>query len=91
MLNFTHSHLNSVCVITPPSPCLCLNSALSLQVDGIYDSDPVKNPMAKKYNRLSYRQCTDDSLRVMDGEGRRDRGQSWKQGMRDRGAAVGEG
>ncbi len=38
------------------------------QVDGIYDSDPKKNPHAKKYNKLSYRQCTDDSLRVMDGE-----------------------
>ena len=38
------------------------------QVDGIFDSDPAKNPDAKKYNQLSYRQCTDDSLRVMDGE-----------------------
>ena len=37
------------------------------KVDGIYDSDPAKNPFAKKYARLSYRQCTDDSLRVMDG------------------------
>jgi len=38
------------------------------KVDGIYDSDPAKNPLAKKYAKLSYRQCTDDSLRVMDGE-----------------------
>ena len=29
-------------------------------------ADPAKNPLAKKYARLSYRQCTDDSLRVMD-------------------------
>eukprot|EP00195_Chlamydomonas_chlamydogama_P013053 CAMPEP_0202901652 /NCGR_PEP_ID=MMETSP1392-20130828/14376_1 /ASSEMBLY_ACC=CAM_ASM_000868 /TAXON_ID=225041 /ORGANISM="Chlamydomonas chlamydogama, Strain SAG 11-48b" /LENGTH=354 /DNA_ID=CAMNT_0049588245 /DNA_START=183 /DNA_END=1247 /DNA_ORIENTATION=- len=36
------------------------------KVDGIYDCDPVKNPHAKKYNKLSYRQCTNDSLRVMD-------------------------
>ena len=38
------------------------------KVDGIYDSDPAKTPLDKKYARLSYRQCTDDSLRVMDGE-----------------------
>ena len=36
------------------------------KVDGIYDSDPAKNPSAKKYTRLSYRQCTQDSLQVMD-------------------------
>lgn len=36
------------------------------KVDGIYDSDPAKNPGAKKYARLSYRQCTQDSLQVMD-------------------------
>lgn len=36
------------------------------KVDGIYDSDPAKNPLAKKYSRLSYKQCTADSLRVMD-------------------------
>ena len=36
------------------------------KVDGIYDSDPAKNPAAKKYARLSYRQCTQDSLQVMD-------------------------
>jgi uridylate kinase len=34
----------------------------------LFPSDPAKNPLAKKYARLSYRQCTDDSLRVMDGE-----------------------
>jgi len=36
------------------------------KVDGVYDSDPVKNPHAKKYDRLSYRQCTLESLAVMD-------------------------
>eukprot|EP00798_Chlamydomonas_sp_ICE-L_P016557 gene16557-22786_t len=36
------------------------------KVDGIFDSDPFKNPLAKKYNKLSYRQCTTDSLQVMD-------------------------
>lgn len=36
------------------------------KVDGIFDSDPAINPAAKKYNKLSYRQCTADSLQVMD-------------------------
>lgn len=36
------------------------------KVDGVYDSDPVKNPHAKKYGRLSYRRVTADGLNVMD-------------------------
>jgi hypothetical protein len=34
------------------------------QVDGVYDSDPVKNPEARRYERLSYRQVALDGLQV---------------------------
>ncbi|MBL7975969.1 MAG: UMP kinase [Candidatus Kapabacteria bacterium] len=36
------------------------------RVDGIYDSDPEKNPNAKRYNTLSYKQVLEQSLGVMD-------------------------
>ena len=36
------------------------------KVDGVYDSDPVKNSNAKKYNNLSYKEVIDNELRVMD-------------------------
>lgn len=36
------------------------------KVDGVYDCDPVKNPGAKCYKRLSYRKVTLDNLHVMD-------------------------
>lgn len=36
------------------------------KVDGIYDSDPVKNPQAKRYERLTYREVFEKDLRVMD-------------------------
>eukprot|EP00892_Ulva_mutabilis_P008469 jgi/Ulvmu1/5995/UM026_0119.1 len=36
------------------------------QVDGIYDSDPHKNPTAKRYSHLSYRKCVVDDLKVLD-------------------------
>lgn len=36
------------------------------RVDGIYDSDPEKNPDAKRYNTLSYKQVLEQSLGVMD-------------------------
>ena len=36
------------------------------KVDGVYDSDPVKNPDAKKYDRLSYDEAIDRRLGVMD-------------------------
>lgn len=35
-------------------------------VDGIYDSDPMKNPEAKKYDHISYDQAIDQRLAVMD-------------------------
>ena len=36
------------------------------KVDGVYDSDPVNNPNAKRYDRLTYRQVISDDLKVMD-------------------------
>ncbi len=36
------------------------------KVDGVYDSDPVKNPEAVKYDRLSYDEVLDKKLEVMD-------------------------
>lgn len=35
-------------------------------VDGVYDSDPKKNPDAKKYDTLSYSRVLNDNLQVMD-------------------------
>jgi uridylate kinase len=36
------------------------------RVDGIYDSDPEKNPNAKKYNNLTYAEAISQKLNVMD-------------------------
>lgn len=36
------------------------------KVDGVYDSDPKKNPGAKMFDKLTYRQVLADNLRVMD-------------------------
>ena len=36
------------------------------KVDGVYDSDPKKNPGAKLYDKISYQQVLDNKLRVMD-------------------------
>lgn len=36
------------------------------KVDGVYDSDPDKNPDAKRYQRVSYDQVLQDRLGVMD-------------------------
>jgi uridylate kinase len=35
-------------------------------VDGIYDADPMLNPSAKRYDRLTYDQVLDQRLNVMD-------------------------
>jgi len=35
-------------------------------VDGVYDSDPKKNPNAKKYDKLSYMDVLNQNLGVMD-------------------------
>ena len=34
--------------------------------DGVYDSDPRKNPNAKRYEKLTYQQILNDKLEVMD-------------------------
>ena len=36
------------------------------KVDGVYDSDPRKNPKAKRYDRVSYKDALFDRLQVMD-------------------------
>ena len=36
------------------------------RVDGIYDSDPEKNPKAKRFREISYLDCLQKQLRVMD-------------------------
>ena len=36
------------------------------KVDGVYDSDPMKNPGAKMYERLTYDEALDKKLGVMD-------------------------
>ncbi|MBW2617761.1 MAG: UMP kinase [Deltaproteobacteria bacterium] len=36
------------------------------KVDGVFDSDPVKNPAAKFYERLDYQEMLVKNLRVMD-------------------------
>lgn len=36
------------------------------KVDGIYDSDPRKNPNAKRYTTLTFREAIDQRLEVMD-------------------------
>lgn len=39
---------------------------LAKNVDGVYDSDPVKNPNAKKYDRITYKEVLEQNLAVMD-------------------------
>ncbi|MEI6516562.1 MAG: UMP kinase [bacterium] len=36
------------------------------KVDGVYTADPVKNPTAKRYTRLSYQEAIEKQLKVMD-------------------------
>lgn len=39
---------------------------MAKQVDGVYDSDPLKNPDAKKFEELEYIEVLNKGLRVMD-------------------------
>ena len=39
---------------------------LAKNVDGVYDSDPKKNPDAKRYDRVSYMEVLSKGLNVMD-------------------------
>ena len=36
------------------------------KVDGVYDSDPNKNPDAKRYERITFQECLTQQLKVMD-------------------------
>jgi uridylate kinase len=36
------------------------------RVDGVYNEDPEKNPSAKKYDRLTFREAYEKNLRIMD-------------------------
>jgi uridylate kinase len=36
------------------------------KVDGIYDSDPKKNPQARRYDKLTYQEAIAKRLEVMD-------------------------
>ena len=38
-------------------------------MDGVYDKDPVTNPDARKYDRLTYDDVLRQGLRVMDAAG----------------------
>lgn len=35
-------------------------------VDGVYDSDPKKNPNAKRFHKVSFQTCIHEQLKVMD-------------------------
>ena len=39
---------------------------MAKNIDGVYDSDPAKNPDAKKYDTLSYMEVLEKKLAVMD-------------------------
>ena len=39
---------------------------LAKNIDGVYDSDPAKNPQAKKYDSLTYMDILNQQLGVMD-------------------------
>jgi uridylate kinase len=36
------------------------------KVDGVYDSDPVKNPDAVRYEKVSFQECIEKDLKVLD-------------------------
>lgn len=36
------------------------------RVDGVYTADPEKDPSATKYTRVTYKECLDKNLRIMD-------------------------
>lgn len=40
--------------------------AKATSVDGVYDSDPKKNPSAKRYEKISFSEVLGQNLRVMD-------------------------
>ena len=48
------------------SEMACQAVFMGKNVDGIYDSDPKKNPAAKRYESISYDEVLRDNLKVMD-------------------------
>lgn len=44
--------------------CDCVLKAT--KVDGVYDSDPVKNPDAKRFDKITYAETLERGLKVMD-------------------------
>jgi uridylate kinase len=36
------------------------------KVDGIYDADPIKNPGATRFERITFQECLQRQLKVMD-------------------------
>ena len=44
----------------------CSTIIKATKVDGIYDEDPVKNPKAKFYKKISYSEVLNKDLKVMD-------------------------
>ena len=45
---------------------MLFRSLLAKAIDGIYDSDPKKNPEAKKYEEISIQEVIDRRLAAMD-------------------------
>ena len=39
---------------------------MAKNVDGVYTADPKKDPAARRYRKISYRQCVDDGLHAID-------------------------
>lgn len=39
---------------------------MAKNVDGVYDSDPAKNPAAKRYDRLTYEEVVEQNLQAID-------------------------
>lgn len=36
------------------------------KIDGVYSADPIKDPKAKRFEKLTYRKVLEDNLRIMD-------------------------
>ena len=54
------------CAALRASEMKCDALLKSTQVDGVYDSDPRKNPKAVRYDKISYKEVLDKKLGVMD-------------------------
>ena len=54
------------CAVLRATEMACDACFKSTQVDGVYDDDPRKNPNAKLYKEVSYKEALDKKLKVMD-------------------------